>query len=248
MYAMTLQLISFSSAGMPMKAVAGLLLFMLFLLPASCRHEHAEHYPPSDNPVFPWPPPRASATVVLPRDLLQKDSAPRALADVNARLIAALGTNGYMERSYYSAPDGFALVTRLEQIEADGRPKSGQQRWTIGSMSFHEFSLRDYLRALFTANSGHYRVIVFILSDVPFSQAKETVTSEQAGGWLRAGMNTLPASIGAKSYSSRHDCTVLIYEFDKEEGKAPQIDMSSALGARAHLQGSGVWRSLGGAQ
>lgn len=112
-------------------------------------------------PSFPWPPPAASADEVIPRATLEQGAIPKSLGDVEARLASALRANGYVERSYYAVPDGFALVTRLEQIGSDGTSKPPPGRWSLSSRSASDFTLSDYVRALFTADPGYYRVIVF---------------------------------------------------------------------------------------
>ncbi len=65
-------------------------------------------------PEFPWPP-ESSATVVLPSAFLAK-AVRRHLENVDQILASALAACGYYDRSYYAVPSGFALATRLEQI------------------------------------------------------------------------------------------------------------------------------------
>jgi hypothetical protein len=199
-------------------------------------------------PAFPWPPPEASAKQVLPADLLEKEDAPRSLANVNAKLVAALEPNGYVERSYYAVPNGFALVTRLEHIDADGKPKTDPSRWVVGNAALSSFNIVDFVHALVGSETGYYRVIVFIVTDVPFAESDKKVSSKEATEWLSAGLNTLPASIGDLPYIKNHvSTTVLIYEFNKDPGKDPEQKMPSRLGVLQHMKNSGIWQSLGGA-
>jgi hypothetical protein len=55
---------------------------------------------PSINLSFPWPPPLASATEVIPRKLLQEESKPIRLTDVANKLADAIRQNGYYESRY----------------------------------------------------------------------------------------------------------------------------------------------------
>lgn len=201
--------------------------------------------PPVSFPSFPWPPPAASASEAIPNDQLVAASTLHSLGDVNARLVKALDRNGYAEKKYYAVPDGFALATRLEQIDADGRPKPEPDRWSADSPEFR--SLGEYLRALFSANPGYYRVIVFIVTDVPFTEASRRVSETEAAGWLEGGLNQLPPEIAGLLYHSGVVSTALIYEFHKDQGKDPQLNEPSHLGAREHLVHSGIWSALGGA-
>ena len=201
--------------------------------------------PPISFPSFPWPPPAASASEAIPNDLLVAESALHSLGDVNARLVRALDLNGYAEKKYYAVPDGFAVATRLEQIEADGRPKPEPDRWSADSPEFR--SLGAYLHALFSANPGYYRVIVFIVTDVPFTEASRKVSETEAAGWLEGGLNQLPQEIADMLCHNGVVSTALIYEFHKDQGRDPQLNEPSRLGAREHLVHSGIWKALGGA-
>jgi hypothetical protein len=158
-------------------------------------------------PKFPWPPPVASSFVTIPlRGLLASSRIPdyfveywyphnqylspeqyrklrdrRApvLYDANALLVFALARSGHYEISYYSVPDGFALVSRLEQIETDGSPKSSPTRRDTRERDIGSFSLRTYLRALFLAAPGYYRLVVFVVTPHPFSQSAQSVSFAQ---------------------------------------------------------------------
>jgi lipid-binding SYLF domain-containing protein len=200
----------------------------------------------SHIPSFPWPPPAASTEEVIPSAMLEKDAILKSLGDLDAKLVSALRSNGYVERSYYAVPDGFALVTRLEQIGPDGTPKTPPGRWSLNSPSATVFTLRDYLRALFTADPGYYRVIVFIISDVPFSQAPRQTTYEETIIWLKGGLNVLPVEIASKPYGKTIASTVLIYEFEKDQGHDPKLNQPGRLDAHMHLNKSGIWDSLQG--
>jgi hypothetical protein len=77
-------------------------------------------------PRFPWPPPRASASYVLPDGLFDS----RSVGEVVAAIISALELNGYVERSFFQTDaNGVALVTRLERIRDDGSAFAGLERW-----------------------------------------------------------------------------------------------------------------------
>lgn len=205
--------------------------------------------PPSsdDIPSFPWPPPQASATDTVPRTLLLAPGAQTALlGDVNHRLVAALESSGYVGKSYYAVPDGFALVTQLEQINADGTSRPVPDRWAANVGTLRSFSLSEYLKALFTANVGHYRIIVFVLTPHPFSQSDAKVTREQALSWIPKGANQLPSSIAEQAFTPDFACTALIYEFEElHAGAAATLVAPSNLSGRDHLSKSNVLSALG---
>ena len=107
--------------------------------------------PPGDDIVsFPWPPPAPTTQTVLNRTLLVRDAA--TLGDVAERLTTALEGLGYSEHSFYRAPGGFVLATRLEQIEFDGTPKAEPLRWSAVLPPREDLLARQlYRRAVFGA-------------------------------------------------------------------------------------------------
>jgi hypothetical protein len=198
----------------------------------------------AEVPSFPWPPPRASTTDVLPDELVRVAPA-MTLGDLDRRLRAALESAGYLERRYYAAPGGFALVTRLEQIEEDGTPRPSPERWSTEVPGLAEFSLRAYLRALFFAARGRYRLIVLVATDVPFAQAATPITAASAETLLAAGLNRLPAGLAALPFKGDAVVTALIYEFERvDTGVGPELVTPSRLQGRVHLQKAAIWQGL----
>lgn len=187
-------------------------------------------------PEFPWPPPAASASYVLPGRLLESY---RTLGDVTEAILAALEQNGYVERSFFrTAPGGVALVTRLERINDDGSPSAENERWAAAAQPLESTrSLLDLLHGLFFVDPGHYRVIVFVLQDLPFSQSAETITAQQAHAWLASGANVLSPEIAALPFAGGH-VTVLIYEFASDGSKVQVV--TSQLTGRQHLEKAGL--------
>jgi len=194
-------------------------------------------------PALPWPPPSASAEQIVSASLLGRNKEIASLGDVDLLLSSALENNGYFEKGYLAVPHGFALVTRIEQIDEDGTSKRPPARWSLNPVP--EFSLGGYLARLFTANPGLYRVIVFVVTDIPFAQSHKQITAEEEVGWLHGSLNTLPSVIRRQAYTSGVSCTALIYEFERQ-AQHPPLLVSGRLDAHAHLVKSGLWSALGG--
>jgi hypothetical protein len=191
-------------------------------------------------PQFPWPPPAASATYVLPETVFERG---RTTGQVVTMIIAALERKGYVERSFFTTPaDGVVLVTRLERINEDGSSAADLQRWpAVGEAARSSVGFAQFLRGLFYVDPGRYRVIVFILQDVPFRQSTEQpITGQQARAWLRTGANVLPRELAERGYKG--DCTVLVYEF-ASDGTAVRV-VESRLTGLQHLEKSGVLATL----
>jgi hypothetical protein len=164
------------------------------------------------------------------------------LAHVDAVLVNALTSAGYGELSYYAVPEGFALVTRMEQINPDGTPST--ERWPSDGRE-PQFSIAHFIRQLLYAPPGLYRVVVFIVSPAAFTPSPETVSGAQAQGWVSGGANVLPRPLSLKRYSSDHTCTALIYEFERADDPAKsRVNHPGRLTSDAHLERSGIQRAM----
>lgn len=187
-------------------------------------------------PDFPWPPPTASATYNLPRNLLHAHATIGQAADT---IVAALERTGYVERSYFrTQADGVALVTRLESINDDGTALAEAKRWPTLQDSK---DLMSAVKGLFYVDRGLYRVIVFVLQDRPFVQSPNGVSGQQALSWLRTGANMLPREVADRRFD-KGECSVLIYEFASDGTAVRRID--SRLTGKQHLEKAGVMSFL----
>jgi hypothetical protein len=118
-------------------------------------------------------------------------------------------------------------------------------RWSTDSTGVRPLDISQYLRALFTADPGYYRVIAFVVTPVAFTEnASQHLTSAQAQQWLVGGLNILPEQLGALPFTAHTKCTILIYEFEKPQGSPARILVPESLGARGHLVRSGLWSRL----
>jgi hypothetical protein len=219
---------------------------------AGCKMKGGLQGTPQEAPPFPWPPPAASAAVELTRPLVDNHPPFSRLGDANAVLQTALQQTGYVETVYFAVPDGFALVTKLERIESYGASRPEIDRWSLGPWTVERFSLRDYLRALFTADPGHYRIMVFIVTDVAVTQSNQRITEDDALAWLREGRQGLPPAIALRPWTPEVTCTALIYEFIRDQEQEPRVIVPGALGGLTHLRLAGtrgttpkLWGALG---
>ncbi|MCI5149941.1 MAG: hypothetical protein D3916_11235 [Candidatus Electrothrix sp. MAN1_4] len=194
---------------------------------------------------FPWPPPHPSAYSVIPQKLLPSLTNKNYLKNVAKRLEAAFDQAGYSQKKYYQVPDGFALVSQLEQFNPDGTSKDLPDRWAAEFRPPRIFSLKSYIKAIFTANPGRYRIIAFIVTSQPFQENKKIVTRDEAMAWLDKGMIVLPKSIGEQPYTDQHYCTAYIYEFEQPgKKKKPLFKPLSNLTGKDHLEKSKLWAAL----
>jgi hypothetical protein len=182
---------------------------------------------------------------MLPDSLFRTTGRPTpSLSAVGSVLVGALERARYFEYSYYRAPNGFALVARLERIDADGTPLPEEFRF-LPPGSQEPFSVTAYIKQLFFAPTGLYRMIVFAVTDQPFTATGAQLNAASAARLLSQGANTLPRELGALLFSDDHHVTALIYEFRKGTAQGDVSMLTpSRLGARAHLDKSGIYPAL----
>jgi len=195
-------------------------------------------------PAFPWPPPASSAEHQIRNTWVTKGDR-TTLSDVAQKLESALEDADYETWRYSSVPRGFALATQLEQIGPDGTPRSGKERFRTDLPSLADMTFVEFLKALAKAPPGYYRVIVFVVTNTPFSRSDSTPTEQEAQRWLHVGLNQLPKSIGVMPYSDDYRTTALVYEFRKaSKNSAATFVPKSPESGKIHLEKAGIWDAL----
>jgi hypothetical protein len=210
----------------------------------------SDNYGPSvaaEVPRFQWPPPKPSAVADIPAKFLIDSRAGSTLSSAASNLEAALEAAGYSERSYYSVPDGFALVSRVERISETGESKEPYDRWSVDMKPPRVFSLRSYFGALFGNNPGKYRVIAFIITTQSLFASGVSPDFEVSKDWLWGGANKLPSSVKKLRFTQDYVCTALIYEFEQTSPhSAAVLKQPSSLTGRMHLEKAAIWQALNG--
>ncbi|MEZ5709381.1 MAG: hypothetical protein R3E02_08345 [Blastomonas sp.] len=195
-------------------------------------------------PAYPvWPPETPSSRVGLDRFIASR--AGMSLYDAGEKLKGAFDGAGYVEHSYYAAPGGFVLVTRIEKIGADGAALKGAERYELPNQR-SDPSLTDYVRNLFLeAPPGFYRYIAVVVSDRPFATSARTLDDDDAIARLRRGSNDLSAVYKTVPFTRAHKVEALIYEFRKDggDGKVSMIE-PGRIGAQIHLAKTGLDKSV----
>jgi len=195
-------------------------------------------------PDFSWPPPAPTERVVLQRKQMLASPAPAhpSLADVGDHLIAALQAAGYSEYSVYAVPGGFAIVTRLERVEADGTPSAAALRFQAP-----DAAASGGLGRLFGSPKGYYRQIVLIANAdiIPPGAAPGPQT---AADLLQGGASRLTAGYRKTRLTDDYQVAALIYEYQKAGAdgglKGLTVGHNDAL---TNLARSGVYPALASA-
>ncbi|MGV6851925.1 MAG: hypothetical protein ACWA5R_07080 [bacterium] len=187
--------------------------------------------------LFPWPPPPTSAQAVIAPQFFHSTSnkAHLTLGDINTMITSSLRKTNYTGSKYYSVPQGFAIITTLEQTHTNGSPLAENLRWLRDIIPIKTFSIAGYLQALFTAPAGDFRVIAFIVTNKAFSSDGSDITFNTINTWIKGGYNTLPTDIKKRIYTDDYNVTAMIYAFKKKSrNDNPEIN-NSGLTAAQHL-------------
>ncbi|HID83132.1 MAG TPA: hypothetical protein EYH06_12535 [Chromatiales bacterium] len=201
-----------------------------------------------DLPRLPWPPPRGSWLFPVPQ--LPFENAV-VMSDVESVLAPALREAGYTNQRYYrvdntdGSRNGFAIVTQLEKWVGKGVPDKKKRFVRVGQ---EKFSLKDYIRNLFFAPEGTYRLILMLVTDKTWSwddDPEKQMTEEMADEWLFGGASNLPEQFQKVKFTPRHRVEVVIYEF-RREGETVILELPGGLTtAENHFKHSGLQSKLG---
>lgn len=173
---------------------------------------------PTVLPEFSWPPPSSSDYVKFDFNSLGNVDQ---LGDLDSIITKRLANAGYHLRpnKYFHTPNGFALVTQLEQIDCDGKPLQDRERWSIDISEYEkDFNLIDYLRSLSFKEEGFFRILAFVVTDDfnPLSRIEPTLDEKE--DWIIYGSAILPESLAQKKLTDNHYGRIYFYEFNKRKG------------------------------
>ena len=193
---------------------------------------------------YPWPPEEPSWRIRVDQNLGLSLRSGVSLLDVEGILSRSLQDATYSESSYYSAPGGFVMVTRLEAIDSDGTPLSAEDRYRLPDEE-RDFDFVGYIQSLFFAPEGHYRFIAFVVSDKSYSTSDTALTEAEALTRLARGASRLPPEYANLEYTEAHRIDALIYEFRKgDRDRDLETMRPGRIPALTHLNNSGLSETL----
>lgn len=196
-------------------------------------------------PGLSWPLPAPSARLVLPRETgAWAQQRGMKVGDIAARVQAALTAAGYSETSSYSVPDGFVIVTRLEQIERDGTAKCGAERWNVEAPGQDDSFFLKVLKGMAGATSGNYRLFIFVVSTDDRAPTAVEPSYGDAKLWFLRGSAALSAETASRPVTAGHRMSVLVYEFEAITKQKVLARAPGLLTCEDHLVKAGLWQGL----
>lgn len=179
--------------------------------------------PSNEPPNLDWPLPPPSSRWTFPATFLAEA---RTFGQADERLTKMLVPAGYETYAYYAIPGGFALVTQLEQIDEEARPKAPRWSTTVTSKG-----LLERLREMILPSEGHFRVLVFAFTPNPviFDTNTAGISQSRAETMLDRGAGSLGASFGKSACSPDCRLTVLVYEYKKDDISRPAVLVRPSL-------------------
>jgi hypothetical protein len=205
-------------------------------------------------PPFPLNPPLASSRMQLPPFPMMQAHSPHSLGEYDRAVSNALEQFGYVTKGYFYYPGGFALATRLEQIQPNGESLNPPDRFSKLPPVPKVFSF-DYLRHIFIPRTGFFRIIVFIITNQAIQESNQPTTAAIAEGWPDHGVPGLPAKIARILAPPDESVNVYIYEFENTTaGNVSDLTLLTdstippsvpLLDAEQHLRESHLWGAFG---
>lgn len=162
----------------------------------------------TDAPLLPWPPYSPSSR----GDITGLYSRYSTYGGIDAAISKRLASFGYAERSYFAIPNGFAVLTPLEQIDGQGKPVL-TDRWVGRFTGPVQVDFASYVRQLLSGRHGRYRTFLFLVSDTDFAPEPDVMGSDAVKRWERGGAMTLNPEFAAQRTPQDVYVRLFVYEF-----------------------------------
>jgi hypothetical protein len=192
---------------------------------------------------FPWPPPTPSTRRSFALARLGTGSAHGTWGEAADSIENVLNRAKYESWGYYLAADGFAVATRVEQLDnSTGVPLAGAGRWPsdprLASSSGFLGGLLTFSRPV-----GAYRTFVFVVTTDPVISQPTTDEAkffEIARHWAPQGAPSLPDNLRRLSLGAGYQLIVFVYEFEHAAGGKTQLNVPGRWSFDAHLANAGI--------
>jgi hypothetical protein len=191
---------------------------------------------------FPWPPPQGSDeqdfTEADVSAIHQRVKGPLRLNSVDLFLRDRLQRVGHSSFTYFSTPrrEGYAAITRLEQIDKAGHHLEGSARFTKDAPESANL-IYNFVKELVSLPEGRFRLLVFFVSADPVATqySTEKATLKDADRWVGQGCASLPPQLAALRLTDSHKILLRIYEFVSKGSDSQLVSRAEAIPLARHL-------------
>ncbi len=194
----------------------------------------------------PWPPPVPTRYAIYPRiNSVRPDF--KTVGAVAEALHAELNRAGFFEVRYWGAPNGFALVTRMEQIDEKGKPVTNSR--SLRSPSADQLTRGGIVDALYEGGKAlissplrELRILLFVVTDDTGLVRHPPVSmTPQVGELWNTGGSFVLSKIDSLVHMKRdHLAAIFVYEFRKDKNGNPVLLKKSTRSIDDHIKESGL--------
>jgi hypothetical protein len=150
------------------------------------------------------------------------------LGSVESVLDRGVRSMGFSEIAYFPYRNGFAMVTRVEQIDAQGLPLPPPNRWSASIANLIKTGGVQWWKALVVPTPGHFRVTIFVVDNQPIS-ADGGTAGEESIQKLLLGPNALSPEITNRPINNTFVCEALVYEYTRRTNDTEAIFSTDPL-------------------
>lgn len=172
------------------------------------------------------------------------------LGKVDDAIRKTLTNAGFQQWSYYVVNNGFAVITQVEQFDAqasNAKCVSGNNRWRDTPPEENIASLLNYLKGFLWPRNGYFRFFVFVVSDQPMPKGREDVKIDpkQVDKLMRCGSNSLTEDMARMAFTTAHKVTILVYEMEVPETTRIGAErVPPKFQPAQHLEGSSILMNI----
>jgi hypothetical protein len=206
--------------------------------------------------LFMYEAPAASTRMEIPQNVFLRNNT---MGDAALKIQDALNYAGYTDQGWFlvgqkdytggNAVVGFAVVTRLEQVDDRGLPMSGATRYSINPSPASGSFLDALKLALKGAPNGKYRVFMIWVKNGPMAQLITHINSDDFQEYLRKGTKAPLLGplkkIPFLAFQREGGCYVFVYEFERSAIDGEVHPVITGLTAEQHLKAAGISKALG---
>jgi hypothetical protein len=186
--------------------------------------------------------PSATSSDVLSNNLFIN----RTFQEVATIIQSTLEINGYTENKYYRVIGGFAIVTKIEQINEDGNAFEGDNRFSQNIPA--DYNFWEILKHSYINYESHWRTFVFIVTnrsmDYSTVPGKFDIRIYRGGG--RPELRRLNIDVNTM-YDDGFSFNIFVYENKKQNNTEDSKILSNSetkIYAKKHLEKAGLNKLL----